>query len=145
MPARANVQAPTSIVHTDDAGVNAAGVAKAPPTSGTDYGVQVYANLGSASIPVTTDHTGAPNLAHNQVALNSSTATSIVAANATRRSVVITNNDAAIVIYIGKSGVTSSTGHKLAAGQSFTMPFVGQIFGISASATPSVSYSEFYD
>jgi hypothetical protein len=144
MANRANVQAPTSIVLTDDDGKKIAVPATTPPQSG-DTALQVHANLGSQVIAVDQITTGAGFLATSQTALNSSTATSVASARTTRRSLLVTNLDSTVTIYVGNSGVTSSTGQAVFAQNSLTIPFTGAVYAISASATPSVSVVEVYD
>lgn len=77
-----------------------------------------------------------------QVSLSTSAA-QIVAANTARQGLVIKNMDAAIVIYLGATGVTSSTGYPLAAGESVALSISsGAWFGVAASATPKVAAIE---
>src|SRR5208282_1152706 len=128
MPALNNVTGPLTVVHTDTPGRNAAGVATAPPSSGTDYGLQVYANLGSSAIAVSQELQGATSMATAQVALNAVTATLVAAARPTRRCALVTNLDAAILIYVGNSGVTAATGQLIAAGNSLTIPTTAAIY-----------------
>jgi len=70
----------------------------------------------------------------------STSAAEILTADVTRRSVVIQNIDAAITVYIGVSGVSSSDGFPLAAGQSLTLDKAAgaAIYAISASGTPAL-------
>lgn len=145
MPARNQVQAPTSIVHTDISGTVAAGVATAPPVSGTDEGLQVYANLGSEVVAVQQNTDGAADWDTTQVALNSSSATLVLAANSTRRSALVTNMSATINIYVGPSNVTTSNGQLIAPGNSLTIPATVAIYAISASSTPTVCATEVYN
>lgn len=86
-------------------------------------------------------------LATSQVALNSSTATLIVAAREGRKSVTLTQLGS-VDVYVGNSSaVTTSTGDLLLGtkGTQKVIYSASAIWGISASATPSVSYSENYD
>jgi hypothetical protein len=145
MTQRSNVSAPTAVIHTNDSGSVAAGVATAPPQTGSDAGLQVYANLGSEVVAVSQELQGAANWATTQVALNSSTATSIFASRSTRRCALVTNTDAAITIYVGGSGVTASTGQPIAPGLSLTIPTTAAIYAIAASGTPTAAGSEAYD
>lgn len=142
---RENVSKPTSVIHTDDAGKLAAIPALAPPTSGVEAGLQVYANLGSAVIPVAQELQGAANFGTAQVALNSSTATLIFAARTTRRSALVTNTSTSVTIYVGGASVTSGTGQPIALGNSLTIPSTAAIYGISASSTPTAAGSEVWD
>jgi len=88
---------------------------------------------------------GAANLGTSQVTVSSSSATSLLAARATRRAALVTNNDSTISIYVGGASVATNTGHKLAAGNSITIPYVGAIYAIAASGSPVVSVSEVFD
>jgi hypothetical protein len=87
----------------------------------------------------------APNagesIATGQVA-TSTTAATLVAARAGRRSVVIRNMDATIVVYVGPATVTAANGYALAGGGSVTLETSALIQVIAASGTPSVCYAE---
>ncbi|HWR15177.1 MAG TPA: hypothetical protein VN577_10130 [Terriglobales bacterium] len=89
---------------------------------------------------------GAANGASGQVSI-ATTATSIVSARATRRSIKITNLGTTDV-YIGfSSGVTTSTGDLLlgSKGSFVSFPTSSAVYAIVASGTQSISYSEVYD
>ncbi len=88
---------------------------------------------------------GAATIDNNQVAV-AATATSIISARATRRSVLIVNHSS-VNIYIGKSGVATTTGLLLkgTAGAALTIETAAAVFGISESGTNTVSYLEVYD
>lgn len=91
-----------------------------------------------------------------QVAMNSSTATQIVAAanvntiyvghGQTQRYVALINLDASNDVFIGGPGVTTGTGMKLAHGATaptiLTLAQGDAIYGICSSSTPTVSYIE---
>ncbi len=85
-------------------------------------------------------NTGAAHLASTHTTLNSSTATLIVVARPTRRTVVIRNSDTSLSMYVGELGVTSSTGMLVKASESIPYTFVGALYAISASGAP-VSYA----
>lgn len=87
---------------------------------------------------------GAANQASGQVTTSTSAAT-LVAARATRRSVTIKNNDASIVVYIGPATVTSGNGMPLKGGESINIDTTALIQVIAASGTPVVAYYETYD
>lgn len=59
------------------------------------------------------------------------------------------NLDAAITVYIGPDNtVTTTTGHRIDPGQTFTLAgtgrvYVGPIYAIAASGTPSVSKAQY--
>jgi hypothetical protein len=136
------VSAPLSVINTDEAGRNTAKVATVPPTSGVDYGLPVYANLGSAVISVAPSSVGVALQSTNQVSVGTG-ATQIVAANASRAAIVISNPSASVTVFLGKDNtVTISNGHGLLPGNSITLPVVGTVFGIVAAATQTVTYAE---
>lgn len=93
---------------------------------------------------VTVSGVGASNFATGQVAL-ASTATQIVSSRSTRRSITIVNLSTTDM-YIGNSGVTTSTGQLLLGvkGTAITLEVVGAVYGIVATGTPSVSFEEEY-
>lgn len=76
-----------------------------------------------------------------QVALTT-TAAVVVAASNTSSIVKIKNNHATIVVFVGKAGVTSATGYRLAAaGGEVTLEFADEtpaIYAVGASGTPAV-------
>lgn len=81
------------------------------------------------------------SLGNKQVAL-STTAAVVVAASDAPSCVLIKNNDASIVVYVGKAGVTSATGYKLGAGVEVKLEFdenTPAVYAVAASGTPSVS------
>ena len=81
-----------------------------------------------------------------QVSCGNSSAALVLAANATRRCALLTNHSATIDVYFGfTSGITSSTGHKLGAGLSASIPCTATVYVIAASSTVTVSASEVYD
>ena len=64
------------------------------------------------------------------------TATLLIAADTKRRAVVVKNNHASVVMYIGNSDVATATGFPLAAGESFTdADCTTALYGIMASGT----------
>jgi hypothetical protein len=145
MSVRPIVGAPVPHVLTDNDGKVAAEVSTTPPATGTDYGLRVHADLGSAPIAVDQVLTGAAFFTPGQQVLNASTATLLMAARPTRRCALVTNSDATITIYVGNAGVTASTGQPIKAGNSLTMPITGAIYAIAASGTPTAGFSEAYD
>lgn len=71
----------------------------------------------------------------------STSAEEIFAANRGVKYREVKNMDASIVVYIGIAGVTTSTGYKLAAGESIGFEDEAarsSIYAIAASATPSI-------
>lgn len=96
------------------------------------------------NVNITRGPKGAANYANGQVAATTTAAT-LVASRATRRSVTIRNTDAAISVYIGKATVTSGNGMLLKAGEQVNLDTTALIQVISASGTPSVAYFETYD
>lgn len=93
---------------------------------------------GSGSQP-----TGAANAAFSQTALSTS-ATKIANARATRTGILIRNMDESISVYVGPSGVTSTTGMLIQAGESLPASWVGEWYAIAASGTPRVSVIDEY-
>lgn len=80
-----------------------------------------------------------------QVSCNG-TAAVVAAARATRAAVLVTNTDATNAVFLGAtSAVTTSTGHKLAAGASISIPMSRDVYGITASATVVVCVTEVYE
>jgi hypothetical protein len=96
-------------------------------------------------LPVNPAESGAANFAPTQVTVSSVSATQLVAVRSTRRGVLVTNNDAAIAIFVGGASVTTSTGHKLAAAASISIPTTAAVYAIAASGSPTASVSEVYD
>jgi hypothetical protein len=84
-------------------------------------------------------------LATAQIALNSSTATKINTVGGTPSShykIYVKNLDASINVFVGVTGVTSSTGLRLNSGETTIIdPVVAgtDLYAISASGTPSVA------
>jgi len=109
----------------------------------TTHRLLVSAVITSGSFSISSG--GVTNFATSQVAL-STTASLIVAARATRASVTIVNLSTTD-IYLGGSGVTTSNGQLLLGtkGTAVTISAVGDVYGIVASGTPSVSYEEEYN
>lgn len=104
-----------------------------------------YVVDSSNPLAVNPAESGATNFAPSQVTVSSSSATQLLAVNATRRGAVITNMDVSIHIFIGGASVTTSTGHDLGPALSISIPFTGAIYAIAASGSPSASASEVYD
>jgi hypothetical protein len=92
-----------------------------------------------------TVETGNTTLAHNQVSVTNAN-TLIVASRSTRSGVLITNLGTTDV-YIGNTGVTTSTGTLLLGtkGTALFIPTTAAIYGIVASGTQSVCYLEVYN
>jgi len=91
------------------------------------------------------NYPGADNIATNQVSVTSA-ATAIVAARATRRSVLIINHGTTDV-YIGGASVTTSDGILLTgtAGAAIGIGTTAAVYGIVVSSSQTVSYIENYD
>jgi len=87
---------------------------------------------------------GAGTLATGQVSVGA-TATAIAAARAGRHQITVTN-DSTTDVFLGGLGVTASTGVMLPGtkGASVTLPFTGALYGIVASGTETVSFTELY-
>lgn len=87
---------------------------------------------------------GAANIAGGQVAA-STTAATLVAARATRRTALVKNLHTTIAVYIGPATVTAANGMELKAGESVSVDWTGLIQVIAASGTPTVAFLETYD
>ena len=73
------------------------------------------------------------------------TADLIVAANASRKFLEITNTSFAREVYIGNSNVTTTTGHYLAAGASFVIDLsicTAAFYGITSAGSVTLTYVE---
>jgi len=68
----------------------------------------------------------------------------VIAENPNRSFAEVTNDDAAIKVYLGKdSSVSTTTGHVLKPGVSFGFEgYTGAIWAIAASGTPTVTFVE---
>lgn len=98
----------------------------------------------SGNLKISGTTTAAPQLGNTfspaQVALNSSTATQVLATLSSPSGRNVCNMDTAINIFIGPSNVTSSTGIRLVPGACWDMSHTtAAIFAISASATPTAA------
>lgn len=113
-------------------------------TATGELGVKVLLAGSGSGGSITVVPKGAANYANGQVAASTSAAT-LVAARATRRSVTIKNTDGAITVYIGAATVTAANGVPLKAGESIAVDTTALIQVIAASGTPSVAYMETYD
>lgn len=87
---------------------------------------------------------GAANLATSQGAA-STTAGTLAAARATRRSILIRNLDAAITIYVGPATVTAGNGFPILPGEGIPFSWVGLIQVIAASGTPAYALADEFD
>lgn len=108
--------------------------------SGTTLGTDETTINGTA-VHVQRVTTGAaPSLSVGNTACTTG-ATSILAANYERKGFVLSALDG--TVYLGGSGVTTSTGFPLATGQSISSSaFLGAVYGITASGTVNVRYWE---
>lgn len=99
---------------------------------------------GTAADPSFSKPVGGSSINTNQITVGA-TATLIVAARAGRQSVSITTT-AATVLYIGASGVTTTTGHYIAAsaGATITVNTAAAVYGVVASGTLVVTFLENY-
>lgn len=101
------------------------------------------AQTAAASVAVT-QGAGANNLSTTQVA-TATTQVSLANSRPTRKSIVFENLDAAITIYVGPTGITSSTGYPIPFGQARVFTWTGQFFAVSASGTPLMAVSDEFD
>lgn len=89
------------------------------------------------------DEQGSTAIAAGQVSCTTA-ATSIAAARDTRKAIVLVNRSTTAV-FIGPSGVTTSTGLQLNQNDSITIRTTAQVFGIVSLGTATVHYIEEYD
>jgi hypothetical protein len=69
----------------------------------------------------------------------------IVPVRTRREAVIIQNNHATQILYIGSdSAVDTTTGLKIAAGGSVTLETQGAVYGIASGATTTTNYFEIY-
>jgi hypothetical protein len=111
---------------------------------GAGHLIPAFILVNSNGDPASLPRTGAANYANGQVTA-SGTAQTLVAGNATRRSVVIRNLDTSLSVYIGAATVTSGNGFLLKAGESISIDTVALIQVIAASGSPVVAYMQTYD
>jgi hypothetical protein len=99
---------------------------------------------GTTANPTFTQSQGSGNFAPAQATV-STTATQIVAARSGRNAVTIINGGT-VDVFIGGSGVTTTTGALLAGtkGASLTIPTGAAVYGIVATGTEPVSAFETY-
>lgn len=99
---------------------------------------------GSINVNGTTGGGSPANFTPAQVSV-ATTATLIVAAR-TGRNLISIVNTTTTPIYLGGSGVTTSTGQLLpgVVGASLTLPYTGALYGIVASGTATVTEAETY-
>ena len=99
--------------------------------------LQVDANneLITSSIGLALNSTGQSSVGYASAGL-------IIAANAARAGVLITNPSTTVTVYIGASNVTTATGAILGPGNSMTIPTVSAVYGIVASGTQNLSFLE---
>lgn len=117
-------------------------------TDGTEDSLKLdYANETniSGTIQIDTNQKitidGGDTPATGQVSVTTS-ATLIAAANADRKELVITNTSSTVDMYIGPSGVTTSTGLLLPPLSSRVTQNRGAYYGVSSSGTIVASYEE---
>lgn len=107
--------------------------------------VIVVGSSGSGATNVAVvSQVGAANIANNQVTI-AATATTFVAARATRRSVTLKNMSTSTSMYVGVASVTVANGFELKAGESISVDWTGLIQGISATGSIAGCYMETYD
>lgn len=92
----------------------------------------VNSSYFQASLATTMNH-ASKNIAN--------TDTTIIAANASRKGIILYNNGTA-TIYIGLTGVTTSTGYPLPSDETIYLYNKEEIHGITASTTEDLRYME---
>lgn len=76
----------------------------------------------------------------NQITLNATEPQLIIVENTDRNSVIISNIDNAISVYLGDRNVTAQNGHVLEANTNITFDHnTGSIWALAASGTPTIS------
>lgn len=115
-----------------------AGVIGVPDVNGASYQADVDAS-GNLLVSQQTSVGGVLN-ATGQVSI-ANTATLIIAAG-TRQGILVTNPSTSVTVYIGGSGVTTGNGQPLLPGCSLTLPVVSAVYGIVASSTQTIGYTE---
>lgn len=109
---------------------------------GVTDGTNQRAARGLADGTLAVAEQGPATAAYAQVSIPTTVGgTLIKASNATRRSIVITN-DGTQLIYVGANGLAAATGKSLVAGASITLTSQAAIYGLSSSGTQNVSYAE---
>lgn len=120
--------------------------------SGTEVQVDILTmpdiNAITNALPAGTNTIGAVEmdgtaLANGQVNVDTTAGgVTILAASAGRQGVLI-KNQGSVTCYIGISGVTTSTGIELKAGESLSLPTDSAVHGITASSSTTVGYVAF--
>lgn len=102
--------------------------------------------INTASVHIQrVDEQGATAIATGQSApTTSSGSTAIASVRETRKRIVLVNHGT-VDVFIGASGVTTSTGLKLAVGAALTVYTTAAVYGVTASGTGAVHYIEEYD
>jgi hypothetical protein len=87
-----------------------------------------------------------PNLASSQVSVDTTSGGKLIAAARAGRGAVTIINTGTIAVFIGPSGVTTSTGALLPgiAGASITIPTTAAVYGIVSNGSQTVSVLETY-
>jgi hypothetical protein len=111
---------------------------------GADYKVRVRKNANGETTQIVASE-GSSEFVTGQVSI-SSTATQIVAARSTRRTVTITAIGTTDC-YLGSDAVTTATGHILVGikGGTITLETTQPVYAVTSSGTQTVSYWEEYD
>lgn len=117
-----------------------------PSSLGQKTSAQSLSIVPASDSTFTTQTVGRASLTTGQVTVATTAGgTLIVPARAGRSGVIITQVGTTDV-YLGNSGVTTATGQLLAGtkGTSVTLAFTGAVYGITASGTQSVTFTEIY-
>jgi hypothetical protein len=124
--------APRGVILLDQNGDQVGVLANPVFIEPTGTGVQPVTIVSST--PLVLNATG-------QVSVGAS-ATLIIALNANRAGVIITNPSTTVTVFLGAAGVTISTGQELLPGNSITIPVTSAIYGVVAASTQTVSFME---
>jgi hypothetical protein len=155
LPAGAKAATPTTLSPPlIQWGANAGGSAFAPPFQivvfdsvtglpciwGSTSTCGVFPGGGGGSVTITAPS----NFTPAQVSVG--TSATLIAAARTGRQLLTIVNTTTTAIYLGGSGVTTSTGHLLpgVVGASLTIPYTGAMYGVVASSTATVTEAETY-
>lgn len=123
------------------------------PGGTSSYVLNVQGNASGTPIPVSgsgssSPAVGAATIATGQYSNATASATAIVSARTgaagTGRVSLTLYNTSSVNIYIGITGVTSSTGIRILPGGSFTINTTAAVYGVPASGTGTLDYIETY-
>ncbi len=121
----------------------AAGDKTTLPNDGVTLFEQADGSKAMQTVPVSSVVAGAAYLSTGKVTAGA--AGTLVVARPTRRSLIVTNTDASLDVYICAATVSATTGYLLQAGRSVPLAWTGLIQVFAASGSPVVTYWDEYD